>query len=133
MSGQSRSNEINNYVYKFLKRNNITDVAMLHITGKSNLNNILDVDEISVMDYDNKGIEKCKKRLERVEVDITEIEYPFIKGVWGNTKFLYYVDFVENHTLWNDRGGALEELSLEDCLFDFFSLDDIVYNLCKVC
>ena len=74
----------------------------------------LDVDEISVMDYDNKGIEKCKKRLERVEVDITEIEYPFIKGIWGNTKFLYYVDFVENHTLWNDRGGALEELSLEE-------------------
>ena len=74
----------------------------------------LDVDEISVMDYDNKGIEKCKKRLERVEVDITEIEYPFIKGIWGNTKFLYYVDFVENHTLWNDRGGALEELSLKE-------------------
>ena len=66
------------------------------------------------MDYDNEGIEKCKKRLERVEVDITEIEYPFIKGIWGNTKFLYYVDFVENHTLWNDRGGALEELSLEE-------------------
>ena len=31
-----------------------------------------------------------------------------------NIKFLYYVDFVENHTLWNDRGGALEELSLEE-------------------
>jgi len=74
----------------------------------------LDVDEISVMDYDNKGIEKCKKRLEKVGVDITEIDYPFIKGSRGNTKFLYYVDFVENHTLWNDRGGALEELSLKE-------------------
>ena len=74
----------------------------------------LDVDEISVMDYDNKGIQKCKKRLERVGVDITEIDYPFIKGNRGKIKFLYYVDFVENHTLWNDRGGALEELSLEE-------------------
>ena len=66
------------------------------------------------MDYDNKGIQKCKKRLERVGVDITEIDYPFIKGNRGKIKFLYYVDFVENHTLWNDRGGALEELSLEE-------------------
>tara|TARA_B100000131_G_C18115415_1_gene611129 strand:- start:2114 stop:2959 length:846 start_codon:yes stop_codon:yes gene_type:complete len=74
----------------------------------------LDVDEISVMDYDNKGIQKCKKRLERVGVDITEIDYPFIKGNRGKIKFLYYVDFVENHTLWNDRGGALEELSLKE-------------------
>ena len=74
----------------------------------------LDVDEISVMDYDNKGIHMCKKRLERVGVDITEIDYPFIKGNRGKIKFLYYVDFVENHTLWNDRGGALEELSLKE-------------------
>jgi radical SAM protein with 4Fe4S-binding SPASM domain len=74
----------------------------------------LDIDEISVMDYDNKGIQKCKKRLERVGVDITEIDYPFIKGNRGKVKFLYYVDFVENHTLWNDRGGALEELSLKE-------------------
>ncbi len=51
MSGQSRSNEINNYVYKFLKRNNITDVAMLHITGKSNLNNILDIDNYIQYDF----------------------------------------------------------------------------------
>jgi radical SAM protein with 4Fe4S-binding SPASM domain len=74
----------------------------------------LDVDEISVMDYDNKGAEKCKKRLERAGADITEIDYPFIKGVRDNIKFLYYVDFVENHTLWNDRGGTLEELSLKE-------------------
>ena len=65
----------------------------------------LDVDEISVMDYDNKGIDKCKRNLERVEVDIHEIDYPFIKGKLNNIRFLYYVDFVENHTLWNDRGA----------------------------
>jgi len=74
----------------------------------------LDVDEISVMDYDNKGIDKCKRNLERVEVEINEIDYPFIKGELNNIRFLYYVDFVENHTLWNDRGGALEELSLNE-------------------
>tara|TARA_Y100000592_G_C5438422_1_gene302020 strand:+ start:396 stop:1244 length:849 start_codon:yes stop_codon:yes gene_type:complete len=74
----------------------------------------LDVDEISVMDYDNKGVNKCRKNLERVDVKIDEVDYPFIKGNLGDIKFLYYVDFVENHTLWNDRGGALEDLSLKE-------------------
>ena len=35
----------------------------------------LDVDEISVMDYDNKGVNKCRKNLERVDVKIDEIDY----------------------------------------------------------
>ncbi len=74
----------------------------------------LDVDEISVMDYDNKGVDKCRRNLERVDVEIGEVDYPFIKGKLGGIKFLYYVDFVENHTLWNDRGGALEDLSLKE-------------------
>ena len=49
--GSQGSNEINNYVYKFLKRNNITDVAILHITGKSNLNSMLDIDNYIQYDF----------------------------------------------------------------------------------
>ena len=68
------------------------------------------------MVYDNKGVDKCKRNLQRVDVEISEVDYPFIKGNLGDIKFLYYVDFVENHTLWNDRGGALEDLSLKEKL-----------------
>ena len=97
----------------------------------------LDVDEISVMDYDNKGIDKCKRNLERVEVDIHEIDYPFIKGKLNNIRFLYYVDFVKIIHCGMIEVG-LEELSLkkkrtEPCLSDGLLVSIIMVRLCLLC
>jgi radical SAM protein with 4Fe4S-binding SPASM domain len=74
----------------------------------------LSVDEISIMDYDHKGIDKCIKWMEVAGIKITETNYPFIKGKFKDIDILYYVDFVENHKLWNDRGGSRKELSLKE-------------------
>ena len=49
--GSQGSNEINKYVYKFIKRNDISHVDVLHITGKSNLNNMLDLDNYIQYDF----------------------------------------------------------------------------------
>jgi|TARA_R100001530_G_scaffold30114_1_gene23663 MoaA/NifB/PqqE/SkfB family radical SAM enzyme len=75
---------------------------------------MLSVDEISIMDYDHKGLEKCIERMERTGIKILESDYPFIKGKFENISILYYVDFVENHILMNDRGGVLKQYSLKE-------------------
>ena len=60
-----------------------------------------------------------------MEVDITEIEYPFIKGVWGNTKFLYYERINYN------KGAFLRQKYIlnKRKTFNFFLEHEVVKSL----
>lgn len=65
------------------------------------------LDELEVVDYDNRGEDFCFNKLKRLGADITRVEYPFIEGTVGNTKIIYYVDWPKN-TRPCDRGGLLD-------------------------
>lgn len=64
------------------------------------------IDELSIMDYDNKGMEWCKNHLIELNCTIDEIEKNFIYAHYNNTKILYYVNWQDNYTPGN-RGGSL--------------------------
>lgn len=67
----------------------------------------LEVDELSIMDYDCIGIEQCKQKLP--EVEWSEY-YPYLYGKWKDTDLVYFVDWSKNNVI-NNRGGALPEYS----------------------
>jgi radical SAM protein with 4Fe4S-binding SPASM domain len=77
--------------------------------SKENLDGLL-IDELTIMDYDNKGNEPCSHKLENCGVVVTEIDYPFIRGQYGDMNVLYYVDWPKNAKI-EDRGGSLIEYS----------------------
>lgn len=75
--------------------------------SRDNLNGLL-IDELTIMDYDNKGMNACREKLLRCGVNIIKEFYPFIYGEYENMKILYYVDW-SKHALLEDRGGYLDE------------------------
>ena len=68
------------------------------------------IDELSIMDYDNKGREWVLDKLVTLGVeDIKEYDTYFI-GSYGEKKILYYYSWAESANI-TDRGGSLEEYS----------------------
>lgn len=70
----------------------------------------LPIDELTVMDYDNKGIDWCKERLEKINCVIDEIKNQYIYAHYGDIKILYYADWTK-HCIISNRGGNLPEYS----------------------
>ena len=66
----------------------------------------LNIDELSIMDYDNKGIQFCVDKLNSWHCEIDEIVNNFIYAHYKNMKILYYVNWKDNYTPGN-RGGLL--------------------------
>lgn len=66
------------------------------------------VDELSIMDYDNRGMDWCLNRLKKLNCIIDKIEEYFIYAHYNNIKILYYVDWQKHHLITN-RGGNLPE------------------------
>ena len=68
----------------------------------------LQADEITIMDYDNKGYDWCFKKLQSLNCTIEPniLNNHFIHAHYGNIKILYYVDWQKHHLITN-RGGSL--------------------------
>ena len=66
----------------------------------------LKIDELSIMDYDNRGLEVCKTRLINWGCEIDEIVDNFIYAHCNKMKILYYTNWRDNYTPGN-RGGSL--------------------------
>ena len=73
--------------------------------NEDNLKGLL-INELSIMDYDNRGMEWCKKRLLDCNVVIDKVTDKYIYGHYGKMKILYYVDWRKHHAI-TDRGGNL--------------------------
>ena len=75
--------------------------------SKAALDGLL-IDELTVMDYDCLGIERCLDRLKKVNAVIEEVAYPYIHATRSGMDILYFVDWPE-WALVSDRGGSLNE------------------------
>ena len=69
------------------------------------------IDELTIMDYDCKGetyyIDKLNKM---ININITSVEYPFIKAKYKEMNILIFCDWLK-HVELEDRGGSLLPLS----------------------
>lgn len=70
------------------------------------------LDELTIMDYDNLGLNACIKRLQNWGVMIDRIDYPYIHGVYKQTRILYYVDWLTNGLI-VDRGGLVNQSTIQ--------------------
>jgi MoaA/NifB/PqqE/SkfB family radical SAM enzyme len=68
----------------------------------------LPLDEITIMDYDKIGMQKCINKLIEAGATIGKLQYPYIYAHKGNMKILYFVDWLEKKSV-IDRGGVLKE------------------------
>lgn len=73
--------------------------------SKENLEGLY-IDELTIMDYDNKGMYKCIKNLEDAGVTIDNIEGHYINGHFNNIKIMYFVEWPTYGYIGN-RGGSL--------------------------
>ena len=73
--------------------------------NKKNLHNLY-IDELSIMDYDNKGIEYCKNKLLLCDCIIDKIQNNFIYAHYNNMKIVYYTNWSKYYTP-GRRGGFL--------------------------
>lgn len=71
--------------------------------NQSNLDELL-IDELSIMDYDCKGMEWCIKRLEDLDATIDTVVGHHVYASRGKMKLVYCSDWPK-HTLLEDRGG----------------------------
>jgi len=81
----------------------------------------LEIDELSIMDYDCKGMMKCKEHLNESGCTMTDEDYPFIYAKKDDMDIIYYVDWPKHH-INTYRGGNLnnainmkKELRTESC------------------
>lgn len=74
--------------------------------------NGLEIDELTVMDYDDLGIEGCREKLQLVGAEIINENYPYIYAKRKNMEILYFIDWKKNRLI-TDRGGILKELSIK--------------------
>jgi radical SAM protein with 4Fe4S-binding SPASM domain len=70
----------------------------------------LQVDELSIMDYDNKGMDYAAKRLKDLRVDITKVTGNKVYGRRWHMDIMYYVNWPKEAMV-NDRGGILKKHS----------------------
>ena len=66
----------------------------------------LQINELSIMDYDNKGLQVCVDKLNSWNCIIDKIVDNFIYAHYENMKILYYVDWKDNY-IPGSRGGFL--------------------------
>lgn len=78
---------------------------------KDNLNNLL-IDELTIMDYDNIGMDKCCEKLLNCGAIIDKIEKNYIYAHKESMDILYYTDWYHYRNI-TDRGGFLKEYSME--------------------
>ena len=74
-------------------------------------NSILDrveIDELSIMDYDNKGLGYCIQRMEDLNFEITEIIDNKIYGFGHDMEVVYVSDWARLESF-GDRAGSLEK------------------------
>lgn len=76
---------------------------------KENLDGLL-IDELTIMDYDQKGIDWCKNKLISVGAEIIKIEKNYIYAQREEMKILYYTNWQDFRVI-SDRGGFLKDLS----------------------
>lgn len=96
-------------------RENISNKLVTNTNGDFLTNENLDglnIDELSVMDYENKGLDWCKERLESLGCEIYKIQGDYIYANRGNMKIMYCVNWQANRFI-TDRGGYLKEYSGE--------------------
>jgi radical SAM protein with 4Fe4S-binding SPASM domain len=72
----------------------------------------LAIDEMTIMDYDNKGLDWCYRRLQQWGAKNIINEYPFLRCKINTTEIIYYVDW-KKHEKIVDRGGLLSDKSVE--------------------
>lgn len=77
---------------------------------RENLHGLL-IDELTVMDYDNKGLAYCLGRLMGCGCTIDKITSKFIYAHLNTMKILYYIDW-QKYAQINDRGGSLIQYSI---------------------
>lgn len=78
-------------------------------------NEVLDdllIDELTIMDYDGIGVDKCIEKLEAVGATIDKIKLPYIYAHRNKMDILYVVDW-QNIRQITDRGGSLPKYSGE--------------------
>lgn len=68
------------------------------------------IDELSIMDYDNKGMAHAIKKLSDLNVDIHKVSGNKVYGSRWNMEIMYFVDWPKN-SLIGDRGGILKSYS----------------------
>lgn len=106
--------DILNQVCEYLKQELPNCTLVTNTNGdylNANVISQLYIDELSIMDYDNRGIDYCLNRLKTWNCIIDEINNNFIYAHYNNMKILYYTNWRDNYTPGN-RGGYLpmEEL-----------------------
>lgn len=78
------------------------------------LKTIAGLNELTIMDYDNKGLHYCLKKLINCNCVIDKIiNNTFIYAHYNNMKILYYVNWRENN-IPTDRGGYLTNYSIQE-------------------
>lgn len=65
------------------------------------------IDELTIMDYDFKGQERCVHHLLDIGAEIASVEYPFIYAKYEQMEIIYFVDWLFHVDL-EDRGGHLQ-------------------------
>lgn len=68
------------------------------------------IHELSVMDYNNKGLEYCKEKLLSCGCTIDKIQEPYIYAHYQDMKILYFTNW-KKYCIINNRGGSLSEYS----------------------
>lgn len=131
-------NERIKQIKKYLPLNKMITNTNGDFLESIDFNNFL-IDELTIMDYDNKGLFWCLARLTSLGVDIKSANYPFIYGVKNNTKILFVVDWPKTRNI-NDRGGSLTKYSkrirrskcLEPTYFLGVNFDGTVSSCCNI-
>ncbi len=99
-----------NYIREHLDNKLVTNTNGDFLTNE-NLDG-LNIDELSIMDYEGRGVDWCRKRLEDLNCDIYKIDGDYIYANRGDMKIMYCANWQENRFI-TDRGGFLEEYSNE--------------------
>lgn len=97
-------------IKKYLPNNKLITNTNGDFLSKENLHRLL-IDELTVMDYDEKGISWCAKRLTDCGATIYKIIDNYIYAKLGNMDILYFVDWQTNRVI-TDRGGTLPQFSI---------------------
>lgn len=72
---------------------------------KENLDKIF-IDELTIMDYDGLGMDKCKARLKKVGAEIIHTTLEYIRAKYKNIDILYLIDWCKNYKI-DNRGGSI--------------------------
>jgi len=97
-------------IRKILPNKLITNTNGDFIT-KENLEGLL-IDELTIMDYDNDGIDYCKEKLIKAGATVDKVVKNYIYAHKDDMKILYYTNWDKYRNI-TDRGGVLTEYSAD--------------------